>query len=62
MRRCGHVAGNCVYKIARIVTRVDLDTKDRRHLRGSLFGLTDGSVADAATRLTGLRTAARAAA
>lgn len=62
MRRCGQLAGNCVYKIGRIVTRVDLDTIDHHFVRVSLCGLTEGRVADAALQSTCLRLPSRAAA
>ena len=61
MRRCGDLAENCVYKIGRIVTRVDFDTIDPHRVRVSFSGLAASGVAHAAIRLNGQGTAARAA-
>lgn len=65
MRRCGHVAENCVYKIGRIVTRVDFDPTDPRLVRVSRFGPFERSAAGAAgaaVPLTPKRMPARATA
>ncbi len=59
MRRCGELGENCVYKIGRIVTRVDLDTIDLRRVRVSFPGLIGGDVADAAIQPAGLRVPSR---